>query len=288
MLKQRVLSAIVLIAAVLCALFLFTPFYFALALGMVAALGIWEWTQFARLKQPLIRFFVTTFLGVFIFLWLYTEGNYLNAGRVFEQHLQLLLINAVSWWGLALLLVISYPKSAKFWSKNPLLQLLFAFSTLIPFIAGVLRLRLEHYTNNPYHGLFLLLYVFVLVWAADSGAYFSGRAFGKRKLAPKVSPGKSWEGVIGGLITALVLAFIFIHFSGDTLVGDRNITGFIILSVATVAISVLGDLTESMFKRESGVKDSSQLIPGHGGVLDRIDSLTAAIPFFSYFYFFVL
>ena len=254
MLKQRVLSAIVLIAAVLCALFLFTPFYFALTLGAVATLGVWEWTQFARLKQPLARFCVAAFLGAFIFLWLYTEGNYLDAGRVFEQHL----------------------------------QLLFAFSTLIPFIAGVLRLRLEHYTHDPYHGLFLLLYVFVLVWAADSGAYFSGRAFGKRKLAPKVSPGKSWEGVVGGLITALVLAFVFIHFSGDALVGDRNITGFVILSVATVAISVLGDLTESMFKRESGVKDSSQLIPGHGGVLDRIDSLTAAVPFFSYFYFFVL
>ena len=128
----------------------------------------------------------------------------------------------------------------------------------------------------------------MLVWAADSGAYFSGRAFGKRKLAPKVSPGKSWEGVVGGLITALVLAFVFIHFFGDSLVGERNVSGFDILSVATVAISVLGDLTESMFKRESGVKDSSQLIPGHGGVLDRIDSLTASVPFFSYFYFFVL
>lgn len=288
MLKQRVLSAIVLIAAVLCAVFLFTPFYFALALGTVATLGVWEWTQFARLKQPLARFCAAAFLGAFIFLWLYTEGNYLDAGRVFEQHLQLLLMNAVGWWILALLLVVSYPQSAKFWSKNPLLQLLFAFSTLIPFIAGVLRLRLEHYTHDPYHGLFLLLYVFVLVWAADSGAYFIGRAFGKRKLAPKVSPGKSWEGVVGGLITALVLAFVFIHFSGDALVGERNITGFVILSVATVAISVLGDLTESMFKRESGVKDSSQLIPGHGGVLDRIDSLTAAVPFFSYFYFFVL
>ena len=288
MLKQRVLSAIVLIAAVLCAVFLFTPFYFALALGTVATLGVWEWTQFARLKQPLARFCAAAFLGAFIFLWIYTEGNYLDAGRVFEQHLQLLLMNAVGWWILALLLVVSYPQSAKFWSKNPLLQLLFAFSTLIPFIAGVLRLRLEHYTHDPYHGLFLLLYVFVLVWAADSGAYFSGRAFGKRKLAPKVSPGKSWEGVVGGLITALVLAFVFIHFSGDALVGERNITGFVILSVATVAISVLGDLTESMFKRESGVKDSSQLIPGHGGVLDRIDSLTAAVPFFSYFYFFVL
>lgn len=288
MLKQRILSAIVLVAAVLCALFLFTPFYFALALGAVATLGVWEWTQFARLKQPLARFCTAAFLGAFIFLWIYTEGNYLDAGRVFEQHLQPLLMNAVGWWILALLLVVTYPQSAKFWSKNPLLQLLFAFSTLIPFIAGVLRLRLDHYAQDPYHGLFLLLYVFVLVWAADSGAYFAGRAFGKHKLAPKVSPGKTWEGVVGGLVTALVLAFIFIHFSGETLLGARNMAGFVVLSVVTVAISVLGDLTESMFKRESGIKDSSQLIPGHGGVLDRIDSLTAAVPFFSYFYFFVL
>lgn len=288
MLKQRVISAIVLIGAVLCALFLFTPFYFALSLGAVATLGIWEWTQFARLKQPLVRICLAAFLGAFIFLWIFTEGNYLDAGRVFEQHLPLLLLNAVGWWALAFLLVITYPKSAKLWVKNPILQLLFAFSTLIPFIAGVLRLRLDHYTQDAYHGLFLLLYVFVLVWAADSGAYFVGRAFGKRKLAPKVSPGKSWEGVIGGLITALVLAFVFIHFSAETLLGDRNMVDFVALSVATVAVSILGDLTESMFKRESGVKDSSQLIPGHGGVLDRIDSLTAAVPFFSYFYFFVL
>ncbi len=288
MLKERVLSAIVLIALVLCALFLFTPFYFALVLGGVATLGIWEWTQFARFKQPLVRFCIAVFLGAFIFLWIFTEGNYLDAGRVFERYLSLLLINSVAWWGVALLLVITYPSSAKYWSKNKPLQLLFAFSTLIPFIAAVLRLRLDNYAQDSYHGLFLLLYVFVLVWAADSGAYFAGRAFGKHKLAPKVSPGKTWEGVLGGLITAAILAFVFIHFSGERLLGNRAMFGFVILSVITVAISVLGDLTESMFKRESGIKDSSQLIPGHGGVLDRIDSLTAAVPFFSYFYFFVL
>lgn len=288
MLKQRVLSAIVLIAVVLCALLYFTPFYFALSLGAVVTLGIWEWTQFARLKNALVRLFSAAFLGAFVFLWIYTEGNYLDAGRVFEQYLPLLLLNSVAWWGLALLMVITYPRSAKWWAKNPLLQCLFAFSTLIPFVAAVLRLRLDQFTADPYHGLFLLLYVFVLVWAADSGAYFAGRAFGKHKLAPKVSPGKTWEGVLGGLVMALVLAFVFLHFSAETLLGERNMAGFVALSVATVAVSVLGDLTESMFKRESGIKDSSQLIPGHGGVLDRIDSLTAAVPVFSYFYFFVL
>ena len=288
MLKERVLSAIVLIALVLCALFLFTPFYFALALGFVATLGIWEWAQFARFKNPLARLCIAAFLGAFIFLWLYNESNYLDAGRVFENYLPLLLLNSVGWWALALVLVVTYPSSAKFWGKNIPLQVLFAFSTLIPFIAAVLRLRLDNYTADPHHGLFLLLYVFVLVWAADSGAYFAGRAFGKHKLAPKVSPGKTWQGVFGGMITAAVLAFVFIHFSGETLLGSRSMSGFVVLSVATVAISVLGDLAESMFKRESGIKDSSQLIPGHGGILDRIDSLTAAVPFFTYFYFFVL
>ncbi|OOF51254.1 phosphatidate cytidylyltransferase [Rodentibacter genomosp. 1] len=288
MLKERVLSAIVLIMLVLCALFLFTPFYFALALGLVATLGVWEWTQFSRFKQPLARLCIAAFLGAFIFLWLFTEGDYLNAGRVFESYLPLLLINSIGWWMLALLLVVTYPLSAKYWGKNKPLQLLFAFSILIPFIAAVLRLRLENYTQAPYQGLFLLLYVFVLVWAADSGAYFAGRAFGKHKLAPNVSPGKTWEGVVGGLITAVILACAFIYLSRETLLGNREMMGFISLSVATVAISILGDLTESMFKREAGIKDSSQLIPGHGGVLDRIDSLTAAVPFFTYFYFFVL
>ncbi len=172
MLKERVLSAIVLIALVLCALFLFTPFYFALALGFVATLGIWEWAQFARFKNPLARLCIAAFLGAFIFLWLYNEGNYLDAGRVFENYLPLLLLNSVGWWALALVLVVTYPSSAKFWGKNIPLQVLFAFSTLIPFVAAVLRLRLDNYTADPHHGLFLLLYVFVLVWAAGLWCLF--------------------------------------------------------------------------------------------------------------------
>ncbi|OOF67842.1 CDP-archaeol synthase [Rodentibacter caecimuris] len=288
MLKERVLSAIVLIALVLCVLFLFRPFYFALALGGVLVLGIWEWTQFARMKSSLLRICFAAFCSAFIFLWIYTERHYLNAGRVFEHYLVPVLLLSLLWWVIALILVINYPQSAKVWGKNHLLQFFFALFTLVPFIAAVLRLRLEDYAQNSSHGLFLLLYVFVLVWAADSGAYFAGRAFGKHKLAPKVSPGKTWQGVLGGLLTAAILAFVFIQFNVESLLGSRNLYAFIGLSVLTVAVSILGDLTESMFKRESGIKDSSQLIPGHGGILDRIDSLTAAVPVFTYFYFFIL
>ena len=127
------------------------------------------------------------------------------------------------------------------------------------------------------------------MWGADSGAYFFGRAFGKHKLAPKVSPGKSWEGALGGLLTSGVIAFIFLQVTPSDVFGrELSTVPFIAVSVATVAISVLGDLAESMFKRQAGVKDSSNLIPGHGGILDRIDSLTAAIPFFATMFFFVL
>lgn len=286
-LKERVLSAIVLIAVVLAALLWFSPFYFALALGVVVSLGIWEWTQFGQIKQGFWRLLIAGLSGAFIFLWIFGEAHFLDVGRVFESYAEPLLLVAVIWWLVALFFVVRYSSSAKIWAKSSFLQLIFAFCTLVPFFVAVLRLRLDNYASNHYHGLMLLLYVFILVWAADSGAYFAGRAFGKHKLAPKVSPGKTWQGVFGGLITAGVLAALFIHFAPvDLFTVER--TPFILLSVATVAISVLGDLTESMFKRESGIKDSSQLIPGHGGILDRIDSLTAAVPFFAYFYFYCL
>lgn len=288
LLKERVLSAIVLIIAVCAALLWFSPFLFALAIGMVATLGVWEWTQFARFKQFAWRMVITVVTAGFLFLWLFSEADYLNAGRVFQSHAEPILFGAIVWWGVAFFLVLTYPKSAQLWGKSSILQAIFAFHTLIPFVIGVLSLRLDNYVADSLQGVQLLLYVFILVWAADSGAYFAGRALGKHKLAPKVSPGKTWEGVIGGVLTAAILAFLFIHFAGETVFTRGNIQSLTVLSAATVAISVLGDLTESMFKRESGIKDSSRLIPGHGGILDRIDSLTAAVPFFTYFYFFVL
>ncbi len=289
MLKERLLSAVIMIAVVLCALFWLPPLFFTVALAAIVVIGMWEWAQFAGFKRPIARALVAFItIGLLIFP-IFAATDAIKAGRFLTDETIPLLFAACIWWGIALILVLTYPNSAAIWSKSVSAKFVFGFLTLIPFLIATLALRFYHYNSSPYQGTLLLLYVFLLVWAADSGAYFFGRAFGKHKLAPKVSPGKSWEGAIGGLFTAGVIAFLFLQFAPQNVFGKSlALTPFILLSVATVAISILGDLTESMFKRQAGIKDSSNLIPGHGGVLDRIDSLTAAVPFFATFFFLVL
>ena len=152
------------------------------------------------------------------------------------------------------------------------LNFLIGLLILLPAWQGLILLKQWPQANA------LIIAVMVLVWGADIGAYFSGKTFGKRKLAPKVSPGKSWEGLYGGLAASLLITLLVGLQQGWS-------AGGLLLALAgaavVVLISVVGDLTESMFKRQSGIKDSSNLLPGHGGVLDRIDSLTAAIPLFA-------
>lgn len=173
--------------------------------------------------------------------------------------------------GVATYLVLTYPRSSAHWSSAAC-KLVIGLLILLPAWQGLVQIKQEPLGN------WLIMAVMVLVWGADIGAYFSGRAFGKRKLAPQVSPGKSWEGVYGGLALSLVITAI-VGFVRDWSFAQM-LMGLIGAAVI-VFISVVGDLTESMFKRQSGIKDSSNLLPGHGGVLDRIDSLTAAIPVFA-------
>jgi phosphatidate cytidylyltransferase len=153
---------------------------------------------------------------------------------------------------------------------NRWLAALAGLVVLVPAWVGMARLLKVEGGNGEELFLFLL----VLVWAADIGAFFAGRRFGRVKLAPKVSPNKTWEGVLGGVIAGLLAAA-----AGAVWFGFSP-TSFVALCAAVVLASIVGDLTESMFKRFAGLKDSGKMLPGHGGVLDRIDSVTAAVPFY--------
>lgn len=289
MLKERVISAIFMVLAVLAAIFLLPPLPLTLALSAIIVAAMWEWAQFAGFKRAVPRAIVAIVTICLLLFIIVANTDYIRATRFITDATTPLLFIGCIWWLIAFGLVVTYPNSAKLWEKSIVAKFLFGFATLIPFLIGVLALRFHNYHIDSYQGTYLFLYVCLLVWGADTGAYFFGRAFGKRKLAPKVSPGKSWEGVFGGLLTSGIIAFAFLQLTPANVFGRELATmPFILVSVVTVAISVLGDLTESMFKRQAGIKDSSNLIPGHGGILDRIDSLTAAIPLFATFFFFVL
>jgi len=257
MLKQRLLTAFILAPLALWGLFGLEGTYFAVFTGIVIGIGAWEWARLSGFKLSGQLIF-----PAFILLMLY--GIYQQSERL-EEALWLGLV----WWLVALFFVITYPGTTRIW-RCPPRRLIMGIFILIPAWAGFVLLREQ--------GWFWLLYVLFIAWTADVFAYFAGRAFGKHKLAPAVSPGKSWEGVAGGLVGTSLLC------TGASLYQNFSLNQFgllLIITLIVTGVSVLGDLTESLVKRESGMKDSSQLLPGHGGIMDRIDSLTSAIPVFT-------
>lgn len=275
MLKYRLISALILIPVVIAALFLLPLAGFAIVTLVVCMLAAWEWGQLSGFKSRAQRVWLAVLCGLLLaamLLWLpeYPQDIHhpLIAGSLWAS---------LGWWCVALILVLTYPGSAALWHNSTLLRLVFGLLTIVPFFWGMIVLRGWHYDADHYNGAFWLLYIMILVWGADSGAYMFGKLFGKHKLAPKVSPGKTWQGFLGGLLTAAVISWIY----GAWANLDVAASTLLICSIVAALASVLGDLTESMFKREAGIKDSGHLIPGHGGILDRIDSLTAAVPVFA-------
>ena len=260
MLKQRIITALILLPIALCGFFLLSGAGFALFIGFVVTLGAWEWARLAGFNAQPARVGYAAVVAVLLFVLNLLPGL-----------APWVLGVAMIWWVAATYLVLTYPASSERWASVAG-KLVIGLLILLPAWQGLVLIKQWPLGN------WLILAVMVLVWGADIGAYFSGKAFGKRKLAPKVSPGKSWEGVYGGLVASLMITLVvglLRHWSASELL-------FGLLGAAVVVfISVVGDLTESMFKRQSGIKDSSNLLPGHGGVLDRIDSLTAAIPVFA-------
>ncbi|MEI9696256.1 phosphatidate cytidylyltransferase [Moellerella wisconsensis] len=275
MLKYRLITAIILIPLVIAALFLLPPAIFGYVLIAISALAAWEWAQFAGWMTQGKRVGLAIIFAVGL---LAMQSTFQDSTVLIDEPLIIYSLWAgLVWWVAAILLVISYPASAVLWGKSTLIRLLFGVLTIVPFYAGMMALRTVGYHTDTAFGAWWLLYVMLLVWGADSGAYLFGRTLGRHKMAPKVSPGKTLEGLVGGLITAGIISWLFSLYAPIPMMPEY----LLLTSAVVVVVSVFGDLTESMFKRQSGIKDSSHLIPGHGGIMDRIDSLTAAIPVFA-------
>jgi phosphatidate cytidylyltransferase len=254
MLKARVITALFLVVGLLAVLFAAPPALAAVAFGVVAALAAWEWAGLMK-QEMAARVFYAGFVVVScVVAW----GN-MAAFR------DLWLLSAAFW----LLL-------APFWlwrrwllSANDFVGYAVGWILVVPTWAAMVALH----QRSPW----LLLAGMSLVWVADIAAYFSGRAFGRRKLAPAISPGKTWEGAIGAVAAVLGYGMVLMAVPAGLPSAGVSLLAALALLLLT-AVSIVGDLFESLVKRQAEVKDSSQLLPGHGGVLDRIDSLTATLP----------
>ena len=259
MLRQRIITALILGPLAVVAI-LFLPHVALMGVLAAAVLaGAWEWSAFPGFTRHSARWaYVGCVAACLVAAWWW-----LDSGR---GTLDGLLYATLAWWLFALIWVVAAPGRV-----NPLSAGIAGLFVLVPAWLALVRLH----AAAPALMLFLLL----LAVSADIGAYFAGRRYGRHKLAPQVSPGKTWEGVLGGLLASGGMAAIGVAwFSPDR--GLANPAGFIALCLVVVVASIIGDLTESMFKRHAGLKDSGTLLPGHGGVLDRVDSITAAAPVF--------
>ncbi len=256
MLKTRVITALLLVAALALVLFALPPLATALAFAGIAALAAWEWGGLMKQDHPARVMYAFVLL---LFCWQLTVA----AAPLVPV---LLGISAAFW-----ILVVPFWFRYK-WTLagNDFFGYLMGALVILPTWAAMVALHAV--------SVWLLLAVMALVWVADISAYFAGRAFGRHKLAPAISPGKTWEGVAGAVVGVLVYGGLVLGFS--PLAGRIALATplLVLLLVLLTAVSVMGDLFESLLKRQAGIKDSSGLLPGHGGVLDRIDALTSTLP----------
>lgn len=265
MLKQRLLTAAILIPLVVWGVLFLSTATIGWILALCVLLGGWEWARLIGLTTPAVR--VAYALFVALMLWL---GQQFVSSA--DSAILIILLLTALWWLAATAMVVRYRGETGLSGGDRVAGVVIGLLVLVP-----TWLALVHLHGLPQHGPALVLFLMVLIWGADSGAYFAGRRYGKHKLAPHVSPGKSIEGVVGGMATSTLIAIIAMLLFEMPL---ANAIWFIPLCFVVVIFSVIGDLFESLFKRRAGVKDSGQLLPGHGGVLDRIDSLTTAAPIF--------
>ena len=265
MLRTRVITALLLVAALALILFAMPPLAAVLAFAAIAALSAWEWGGLMRQDQPARVMYAFVLL---LFCWQLTVAV--------PQLVPVLLGVSAAFW------ILVVPVWFRFkWTLagNDFFGYLMGALVILPTWAALVALHAA--------SIWLLLAAMALVWVADIAAYFAGRTFGKHKLAPTISPGKTWEGVAGAVVGVLIYGAMVLSFSplGGKIPLAWPLLG--LLLILLTAVSVMGDLFESLLKRQAGIKDSSGLLPGHGGVLDRIDALTSTLPLAALILYFV-
>jgi phosphatidate cytidylyltransferase len=224
-------------------------------LTVLILVGAWEWSALAGLVRPAARVAFTIVVALALLASLYFYGESPDFVRI-------MLWVAMIWWFVAFLWLCLAPAHV-----TPATAALAGLLSLVPCWLALVHVT---FTTQSTHWV---LFTVALVWAADTGAFFAGRWLGRVPLAPRVSPKKTWEGALGGIFLSAVVAW-----AAATWVFPVDVWQFVLICVAVAALSIVGDLTESMLKRSAGLKDSGNLFPGHGGMLDRIDSVTAAAP----------
>ena len=259
MLKQRILTALILIPLVVWAVLQLPTHLFAALLAVLVLMGAWEWSNLAGLESPVARVVYVALVALALWLVWWWHGQPVAQG---------VLALAFAGW----LLALAWIGRPDFARGNQLLKAVAGVWVLVPAWLGLVLLH-----ARPALGPQLVLFLMVLIWVADSGAYFADRRWGRHKLAPRVSPGKTWEGVYGALAACSLVALLGAWWMEGS---PRELVSFLLICLVTILFSIAGDLLESLMKRQRGIKDSGRLLPGHGGVLDRVDSLTAAAPVF--------
>lgn len=261
MLKQRIITGIVLILVVFAAIYGMPTEYFAAAALVVFCIGAWEWSRLVALKGlvPRIAYVLMVALLAALVWWL---AGLRGAGWP--------VVLGVIWWATALIVLAIHDPGEGPHGRWRMYLSVAGPLTLVPSWLAIVNLHAQAW--------WLLVFLIALTAIADTAAFFTGRRFGRRKLAPHLSPGKTLEGLAGAMVAGGLWALI----GGQWLELDSMAQVYFVgLCLVTVLLSVAGDLFESLLKREAGAKDSGQLLPGHGGILDRIDSLTAAAPVFA-------
>ena len=274
-LKQRVITAVLLLVALFGATTQLSSFYFSLFVAGVILMAAWEWAGLVSLdkkiaKLPYLVSIAAMLVGVFFLLGISGDAKSIDGFRA-----GLVLILGLFFWLISLFFLSGYPENSSLWNDESKIAIM-GVLVLMPAFVGIVCLK--YLVPSGY----LVLALVILVAAVDVGAYVVGANFGSRKLAVKLSPKKSWEGVWGGTFFCLLVASLFVWLMHNNLqaLSATQIIALLMLSVGVTFFSVVGDLIESMLKRNCGIKDSSTMLPGHGGVLDRVDGLVAATPLF--------